>query len=281
MNSITIQANAKINLALFVRYKREDGFHEIESIFQEIDFADRITVKRSEGIVFNTNSKRLSNSRKNLCTDAGYLLKEECKIPGLEISLQKIIPISAGLGGGSSDAAAVLKAGLKLYKVKLSRKKLSSLAAKLGSDVPFFLSGKTAYVYGRGDGIRKIRSQYNYYIVLIIPKLSISTSWAYKNLRLGLTKKECNLKLISLEFYGLNVEDFKKFFYNDFEESVFKVYPQLREIKHSLYKEGADYASLSGSGSTIFGIFQSPDTANRACNLLSRFYRCELVKPVL
>ena len=281
MNKIIVKANAKINLALFVKFKREDGFHEIESIFQEVDFGDQLMIKKSEEISFKTDSHLLREKESNLCTDAAQLLKEEYKIPGLEIELKKRIPVGAGLGGGSSDAAAVLKAGLQLYNIPVSEIELFSLAAKLGSDVPFFLSGKTAYVYGRGDGIKKVRSRMNYSVILVMPGVLISTSWAYKNLRLGLTKKECNLKLISLEFYDLKVDDFEKCFHNDFEESIFEVYPELKKIKHALFQEGAKFASLSGSGSALYGIYQSENEARSAYNKLSKLYLCEMAKPVL
>ena len=281
MNKITVKANAKINLALYVKDKRKDGFHEIESIFQEVDFGDQLSIEKADEISFKTNLKELSNQPSNICIDAAELLRKNYKIPGLKINLNKRIPIGAGLGGGSSDAAAVLKAGIHLYKLKIGKEKLLTLAALLGSDVPFFLSGKTAYVYGRGDVLKSIKSSIYYYIILVMPEVNISTSWAYKNLRLGLTKNDCNLKFISLEFCDLNVEDFAHFFHNDFEECVFEVYPQLEKIKCSLYETGADYASLSGSGSTVYGIYRSEDKAQSALKSFGSQYRCVFTTPVL
>ena len=160
-------------------------------------------------------------------------------------------------------------------------KKLCSLAAELGSDVPFFIKGKTAYVSGRGEIIKRVKSKKGYFIVLVIPDVNISTSWAYKNLRLGLTKNETNLKFISLKFYELNVEDFGRYFYNDFENLVFEVYPQLKKIKSSLDQAGADYSGLSGSGSCIFGIFRCRTEAENAQHVLNINYRCILTEPVL
>jgi len=281
MNSIIINANAKINLALFVKYKRGDGFHEIESIFQEIDFGDQLIISKADKIIFQTDSAILKNQGNNLCVQAAQLLKKEYHIPGLAIDLKKRIPIGAGLGGGSSNAAAVLKAGIQLFKMKIDESNLCLLASSLGSDVPFFLRGKTAIIRGRGDNIKQIKWKENYFIILVLPDVSISTSWAYKNLRLGLTKNESNLKFISLKFQKSGVEDFMHYFKNDFEKMVFKVYPQLEKIKNLLYKEGADYASLSGSGSTVFGIYRSKEIAENAFKLISVNYKCVFTQPVL
>jgi 4-diphosphocytidyl-2-C-methyl-D-erythritol kinase len=281
MNSIIVKSNAKINLALFIKYKRVDGFHEIESIFQEIDFGDQLIISKADKIVFKTDSPVLKNQDNNLCIQAAQLLQKEYHIPGLAIDLKKQIPIGAGLGGGSSNSAAVLKAGIQLFKMKIEQEKIHLLASRLGSDVPFFLRGKTALIRGRGDNIQQVKWKGNYYIILVIPDLSISTTWAYKNLRLGLTKNESNLKFISLKFHKLDVGDFTHYFHNDFEKVVFKVYPHLEQIKNLLYKEGADYASLSGSGSTIFGIYRSKERAQKAIKLLSLSYTCVLTVPVL
>jgi 4-diphosphocytidyl-2-C-methyl-D-erythritol kinase len=281
MNKITIEAHAKINLALAVKYKRPDGYHEIESIFQEINFSDQLIIGKADRILFQTDSPILKNKDTNLCLQAARLLKKEYHISGLSIDLKKQIPIGAGLGGGSSDAAAILKSGIQLFHVKIRRKKLLSLAAQLGSDVPFFMHGKTALISGRGEIIRQLKSNKIYYILLVIPDLAISTSWAYKNLKLGLTKNKTNLKLISLKFLDLNVDDFGKYFRNDFENLVFEVHPQLEKIKRSLYKEGADYASLSGSGSSMYGIFRSKEVVQKVFNLLSMNYKCILTHPVL
>ena len=144
MQSLQIKANAKINLALAVKNKRSDNYHELDLIYQEIDFCDKLTLRKSNRIEFSTDSLSLQKEANNLCKKAANLLQKKFQIPGLEIYLEKRIPIGAGLGGGSSDAAAVLKGGMELYQLKISNEQLLSLSSKLGADAPFFLFGGTA-----------------------------------------------------------------------------------------------------------------------------------------
>jgi 4-diphosphocytidyl-2-C-methyl-D-erythritol kinase len=154
------------------------------------------------------------------------------------------------------------------------------MAARLGSDVPFFLRGKTAYVRGRGELLETIDLTTEYQVLLIMPEIEISTAWAYKNMKLTLTKKNTDYKFKSFIFYKLSVRDFKSEFQNDFEKIVIKAHPELGKIKNMLYTVGADFASLSGSGSSLFGVFSSKDSANSAYNELNKKYSCCLVNPV-
>ena len=281
MQEIRIAANAKINLALAIRYRRPDGYHEIESIFQEIDFCDHLIIKKYEGIRFTSNLKSLETDPSNLCVAATRLMMENFGIAGLSINLDKKIPVGAGLGGGSSDAAAVLKAAAQLFDLHLDRRALIALAEQLGSDVPFFLTGRTAWVTGRGEKIKPVAAEQNYFLLLVLPEIRISTVWAYKKLNLNLTKDECKHKFIGFNFHEIGVTDFKKYYYNDFERTLFVVFPELAEIKQRIYDAGADFAALSGSGSTLFGIFQSRSQAEKACNLLESAYKVQLAKPIL
>ncbi len=280
MNSLQINANAKINLGLLVKFKREDGFHEIESIFQEIDFGDEIILKPNHGISFTTNSDELKTEKNNSCIQAAGILMREFSIDGLSIELNKKIPIGAGLGGGSSDAMAVLKGGIKLYQSQIEDETISCFAAQLGSDVSFFLRGKTAHVSGRGEIIQPIKIGLKYYVLLVMPGLKISTLWAYKSLGMHLTKKDNDYKFKSSNLLGLTIGSLKKIFHNDFEKSIFDAHPELANIKDLLYSEKADFSCLSGSGSTVFGIFSTLQQAKQAGRELSKKYNCIIAKPI-
>jgi len=175
MKHILLKAYAKINLALALKFKRSDGYHEIETIYQEIDFYDRVKVAKTQRITMICNHPGLPCDSSNLCIGAANLLQREFNIPGIFINLEKNIPIGAGLGGGSSDAAAVLKGGINLYGIKIEQERLITLAAELGSDVPFFLYGGSAYGRGKGEIITPITLQANYTVLLITPNIEIST----------------------------------------------------------------------------------------------------------
>jgi 4-diphosphocytidyl-2-C-methyl-D-erythritol kinase len=281
MNSIEIKANAKINLALAVKHKRDDGYHELELIFQEIDLFDRLVLSSDNAINFITNSSDLTNESDNICIKAVRLMQHEFNIPGLKIYLEKRIPIGGGLGGGSSDAAAVLKGTRELYKLTVPDEHLLALASELGADVPFFIIGKAAYGTGIGEILRPITIYKDYHVLLVIPDVRISTVWAYKNLNLALTSKSGDYKFRGFRFQDLKLSDFRSEFFNDFEESVFKAYPSLRDLKSRLYDEGASFAAMSGSGSVLFGLFDTEKSCSLALNAMSKDTPCQMVKPIL
>jgi 4-diphosphocytidyl-2-C-methyl-D-erythritol kinase len=281
MNSIEIKANAKINLALVVKYKREDGYHEIELIYQEIDFHDRLILKKATGIEFSTDSEDLQNESSNLCITAARLLIDAFDLPGMKIHLEKKIPIGSGLGGGSSNAAAVLKGGLELYRRETSDKRVQSLAEKIGSDVPFFLEGGTAYGTGKGEILKKVHLTADYHVLLILPDIKISTLWAYKNLNLALTRKKHDYKFKGFTIQNLDLSHFRSEFYNDFENLVFKHHPQLAIVKSELYDLEADFVSLSGSGSAMYGLFSSLSKAEEASDVLNHRFNAQICRPVI
>jgi 4-diphosphocytidyl-2-C-methyl-D-erythritol kinase len=281
MKSIEVKANAKINLSLAIKFQRKDGYHELELIFQEIDYADRLILSKDTGINFTTDSPELSGEGENLCVQAGKLLMENCKIPGLKIHLEKRLPVGAGLGGGSSDAAAVLKGGLHLYNIAISDNVFAGMASGIGADVSFFLKGGAAYGTGIGEILEQIEICTNYYILLVLPEIKISTPWAYKNLKLVLTREYTDYKFRGFRFQDLKLSEFKSEFYNDFENSVFQHYPQLAEIKKELYERGAIFASLSGSGSTIYGLYPSSSAVKTAFSNFRDRYRCHVTRPAI
>ena len=281
MESLEVIANAKINLALAVKNKRADGYHEVELIFQEIDFHDKVHLFKSDTIKFSTDSPILQHEPSNLCFTAAKVLVSEFNIPGLQIQLEKKLPIGAGLGGGSSNAAAILRGGLELYGLAYSMDKLNDIAVKMGADVPFFLIGGTAYGSGRGEILTSITMNSDYHILLILPEIHISTEWAYKNLNLTLTRKNDDHKFRGFRFQNLNLSEFNSEFYNEFENLVFRHYPNLLVVKSELHDRGAEYASLSGSGSALYGLFSSRTTAENALKMMGKKYKCQLSRPVV
>lgn len=280
MDSIELKANAKINLALAIKCKRDDGYHEIELIFQEIDFCDRIILEKAHTSTFRTDSETLQQESNNLCLTAAKYLQEEFDIPGLNIFLEKKLPIGSGLGGGSSDAAAVLKGGIKLYGLNIPYQELHSIAERIGSDVPFFLNGGTAYGAGRGEILQTIQITTDYFVLLVLPEIKISTPWAYKNLNLTLTRKNDDYKFKGFTIQNLDLVDFRSEFRNDFENLVFKHHPELASLKSEMYELGADYASLSGSGSALYGLYKSKSTAENAGEKLKSKHSTYICRPV-
>jgi 4-diphosphocytidyl-2-C-methyl-D-erythritol kinase len=283
MNTLRLPSYAKINLALFVKGKRGDGYHEIETIFQQISLHDEIQLKVTEAaeVEFSCNKAEIPTGITNLCVRAAYLLKLEGGVKsGVEIALQKNIPVSAGLGGGSSNAAVVLLGLNKLWKLNWPREKLRELAVKLGSDVPFFIEGGTALGEGRGEILRNLNFDWELPIVVVFPKVAIPTKWAYDELNLSLTIRKKYITLPHFKNINFNNVEFYQGFKNDFEGVVFKKYPDLLEIKSRLKESGAIYASLSGSGSSVFGIFDNGEAANAAKSAFERRYPVFVTQPV-
>lgn len=250
------KASAKINLGLYVKRKREDGFHEIESVFHKIpiyDFVELLPAEQDEMFVHNTEVP--GDTSENICLKAVQLLRKKNLIQNhYQIHLLKNIPIGAGLGGGSSDATSVISLLNEVEDLNLSKQQLAELSAELGSDCPFFFENEAALVQGRGEKISPIDfSLKGYYLVLIYPNLHISTGEAYGNVDLEKTTK--NPLQLDLSPY-----DWQSNWRNDFELGLFEIYPVLHRIKNELIQLGAFYASMSGSGSTVYGLFRNAPT---------------------
>ncbi|MBL4594767.1 MAG: 4-(cytidine 5'-diphospho)-2-C-methyl-D-erythritol kinase [Flavobacteriales bacterium] len=249
-----VYPNAKINIGLNVVEKRDDGFHNIESIFYPVmDVFDVLEVVENDENQLAYTSSGISipgDKDSNLCVKAFHLIRADYPIPFVKIHLQKKIPIGAGLGGGSSDASFMLKALNELFELNLTLEQLVNYAKQLGSDCAFFIENKPVYACGKGDEFENIELDLSAYTIKIeYPEIHIGTAEAYN----GVTPSpsELNLK----ELITTPISDWTKSIKNDFEASVFPQYPEIEKIKQKIYTNGAVFASMTGSGSAVFGIF--------------------------
>ncbi len=274
-SKLRLTAPAKINLVLKILFRRSDGYHELYTIFQKITLTDILEIElRSDGpdIYFQVSGEiDVPKGQDNLCVKAARVLAKELGgVPPVAIYLHKAIPTEAGLGGGSSDAAAVLKGLNSLLGDPLAQEDLLRLAQSLGADVPFFL---VPYSTALGQGIGECLSPWpthQAYYLLVFSGLKVPTKWAYQNLRLTTRHKPPNYEPARpLWSQGL---------VNDFEPVVFRAYPVLKEIKQGLLASGAVAALLSGSGATVFGVFEEKSAAERAKeDMEKKGFRAEVV----
>lgn len=250
--------NAKINIGLNVLKKRVDGYHDLETIFYPIGLTDALEVVESETLQFTSSGFKIpGNSMDNLCIKAYHLLSKDFKLPQVHIHLHKHIPIGAGLGGGSSDASFFIKLMNDKFDLGIELSRMEEYASQLGSDCPFFIQNRPVIAHGRGDQMQAIDLDLkNYFVVLIMPPIQVSTAEAYA----GVIPSAVSNSLLDL--IKLPVDDWKSAIKNDFERSVFNQYPVIAEIKSKLYDAGALYASMSGSGSSVFGIFRKKNQLN-------------------
>lgn len=243
--------NAKINIGLNVIEKRPDGYHNIETIFYPIGWKDVLEAVPSDTYRLQNGGIHIDgDSENNLVTKAYRLLEKNYHIRPMNVYLHKVIPFGAGLGGGSSDAAFLLKLINEMEQLGLSEKQLESYAAQLGADCSFFIRNEAVYAYQKGEAFKKIKlSLKGYFLVLIKPNIPVSTAEAYS----GITPKKPAFSLI--ESIQQPIDTWKDTIVNDFEKSVFASHPAIAKIKEDLYQLGAVYASMSGSGSSVYGIF--------------------------
>ncbi len=256
---------AKVNLFLHVGEKLHDGYHKIDSLMQEITLADEIIVeKRDDKKIVITSSVPIP-LKENLCYKAAELFMDTYKISsGVSISIKKNIPLGAGLGGGSSNAATVIKSMNNLFRVHASVDNLIPLGRKIGSDVPFFLFGKSARIQETGEKITPMSEIPKLWFVLIYPNIPISTKEVY------LLWDERGTSTVSQEININSIQDLIYLMKNDLEEVVFSAYPELRNIKESLLDHGARHVMLSGSGSTVFGAFDSEVHTKKTAEKIKR-----------
>ena len=258
-DSLTILAPAKINLFLEVLCKRPDGFHEINSAFQAVSLYDKLAFELSDepGIQISTTMNvDLPIDQNNLIYRAFEAVDQRFSLErGLQVILEKNIPISAGLGGGSADAAATIKAVNILFDMGLSDHQMAEIGLEVGSDVPFFFSNGQALVSGRGETVKMAEFPTDYQLVLVTPDLAVSTAKAYAGLKMDLTKPKNPFRLSRCSTVGNLVLELQ-LTGNDFEKIHFLSYPELGRIKNGLQDLGASLVRLSGSGPTIFGLFR-------------------------
>lgn len=256
---IKIEAPAKINLYLEITGKRADGYHNLETIMQTVSLFDEITVEDApSGILLECDNSQLPTGSSNIVYKAAEAVQKRFNIAkGVKITLKKIIPMGAGLGGGSSDAAATLKALVKLWNIQTDKKELEKIAAGLGADVPFFLTGGTALCEGIGEIVTPLANIKKMPIILVNPGFGVSTPSVYKNVKFPLTKSRKIHTIRRLICGGsFNKNNALKYCFNRLEEFVFPDYPEIAKIKSIMTDLGC--ASLmSGSGATVFGIFGS------------------------
>ncbi|MFM6975926.1 MAG: 4-(cytidine 5'-diphospho)-2-C-methyl-D-erythritol kinase [Sphingobacteriaceae bacterium] len=246
--------NAKINIGLNIIERRPDGYHNLESVFYPVRINDALEVVEAGELQFTSSGLDIPGKLEdNLCVKAFYLLKQDFNIPPVHIHLHKHIPIGAGLGGGSADAAFFIKLMNEKFDLGLGVEQMEAYARKLGADCAFFIQNEPVYAFAKGDEFEPVKLDLNaYYLVLVMPDVTVSTGMAYSGIK-PLASSQYLPAVVQLP-----LEEWKKSIKNDFETSVFGQYPVIRGIKAALYESGAMYAAMSGSGSSVYGIFKQP-----------------------
>ena len=264
--------NAKINIGLNITEKRADGYHNLETIFYPVELCDALEFVVDEETKFACSGLEIEgNPDNNLIIKAYKLLQEEFDLPHLNIHLHKTIPMGAGLGGGSSDAAFMLKMLNEEFKLNLTSEELQAKAVKLGADCAFFVENRPVLAKGIGNIFEPTCVDLSgYQIVLIKPEVHVSTAEAYG----GCKPQRWTMPLE--EVIKLPITEWKHHIHNDFEKTVFVAHPELAEIKEMLYNKGAIYAAMSGSGSTIYGIFENTKIDDFSTKIKSQVYCFEL-----
>ena len=271
MKQIRLKAMAKINLGLDVVRRREDGYHEVRMIMQTVNLYDKlvITVSEEPGIRLTTNLGFLPVNEDNLIYKAARLLMDEYDIKkGVDIQLQKFIPVAAGMAGGSTDAAATLIGMNRLYRLNLSRQQLMDYGVKLGADVPYCIVGGTALSEGIGEILTPLPDVPKGYVLVAKPGINVSTRFVYTNLKLNEVTEHPD---IDAQIEAIKEQDFRKMaglMGNVLETVTIPAHPIIQEIKDFMMTEGAVNAMMSGSGPTVFGLFEDKQLAEKACEKL-------------
>jgi len=328
--SVSIRTPAKINLLLHIKGKRWDGYHDIITIMQAVDLFDELLIERSDNLEIICSSPDVPADENNLVYKAALRLREFANIKaGARINLKKNIPVAAGLGGGSSDAAAALAGLNALWGLGFSNDKLINIGREVGSDVPFFIGGPTAAGFGRGDELLQLSNETDYWYLLVNPGILVSTAWVYSQVdisandennpplpvamlrsngspaplekggkggfervspggnwigplvqpNLELTKEVVHIKIFLPDGLRLDGNNIWLFPYNDLEGVVIRRYPVIKKIKDEMVASGAMCALMSGSGSSVFGVFRDRDSAERAGRNMQHYeWRTWIVK---
>ena len=273
MRELKLKAKAKINLGLDVVRKREDGYHEVRMIMQMINLYDKITLRKKTepGITVTANLSYLPVNEDNLVYRAAKLLMDEFQVDGgLEIELQKYIPVATGMAGGSTDAAAVMVGVNRIFQLGLNKKQLMERGVKIGADVPFCIMRGTALAEGIGEELTPLPAMPHCSLVIAKPKIHVSTKFVYGNLKVGELTEHPDIDGQVQALRENNLEQLVTRMGNVLETVTIPAYPVIDEIKHTMMKYGAMGAMMSGSGPTVFGIFEKEDKAQEVCRLLKK-----------
>ncbi|MGH2453150.1 MAG: 4-(cytidine 5'-diphospho)-2-C-methyl-D-erythritol kinase [bacterium] len=271
LKELHLNAYAKINLALNVLAPRDDGYHDVETVLHTIDLHDAVTLReREEGIEVRTDSPEVPQDARNLVVRAAQVLRDTFGVQrGVEIEIRKGIPVASGLGGGSSDAAITLMGLVQMWKIRLNGRGLLSLAASLGSDVPFFLEGGAALARGRGDRVSWLPPLPTTWVVLARPRVEVSTAWAYGNLDLPslTTRPEPGAMVEAMRREDLPAVG--RLLGNVFEGLLTRTHPAVGDLKRRILAGEAYGASLSGTGPTVFGLMANEAAARKTAEDLA------------
>lgn len=261
MEKLEVKSPAKINLGLNIISKRDDGYHNLETIFYPLKIYDILTFEKSIKDEFIANDEHLILDNSNLILRAKQILEELFAIKlTCKITLDKNIPIGAGLGGGSSNAASTLLGLIKLFDLKIEKNQLRKIALQLGSDVPFFLNPVPSYSNSRGENLTPINIKICDNILIVNPRINLSTKWAFSKLK-TLNSHSNYSKLLDGKRFDYN--NLRELLSNDFEDIVFPIHPAIKNIKLKMYEEEAELSLMTGTGSTVFGIFKNYEEAKR------------------
>lgn len=266
-NDISLKALAKINLGLDVVRRREDGYHEVRMIMQTIYLYDRLDIKRTQepGIQIQTNLSFLPVNENNLIYKAAKLLMDEFSITdGVSVKLDKRIPVAAGMAGGSTDAAAMLIGVNRLFSLGLTKKQLMERGVQIGADVPYCIMRGTALAEGIGEALSPLPPMVKCPVLIAKPSISVSTKFVYQNLKLDDTTIHPDIDLMIEDIKAKNLHDIAAHMGNVLETVTIPNYPVIDEIKKHMLSHGAVGAMMSGSGPTVFGLFDDEDTAKKA-----------------
>jgi len=258
-----IPSPAKINVFLHVVGKRPDGYHELETLMCPIDLCDSVTLSfKSSGVTVRCDHPKVPDGRDNIAYHAAERFFEVAALRGgVDVSIDKNIPVAAGLGGGSSNAATVLAEMNKHYGHPLSNEELRAVGLQVGADVPFFLFGGAAFATGVGEHLEPVVGVPPLWIILVYPRIEISTAWVYGNLKLGLTICEENY---NVSWFLEDLSNVQHILCNDLEQVTAREFPEIEAIKAALLQVGAKGSLMTGSGPTVFGLFESRDQAVEA-----------------
>jgi 4-diphosphocytidyl-2-C-methyl-D-erythritol kinase len=279
VKKIELKARAKINLSLDVLNKRSDGYHEVKMLMQTLELHDTITIKQIDnGIEVNCNSPYVPSNNQNIAYKAAEVLLKAVNIKtGVSINITKKIPVAAGLAGGSSNAAAVLKGLNEMFSLGISETELMIFGKQIGADVPYCIKGETMLSEGIGEILTKISQLTKTHIILVKPKIGVSTAWVYKNLNLLQIKERPQTELLIKAIGEKNIEYLALNMKNVLESVTVPKYPIIDEIKKKMVNEGASGSMMSGSGPTVFGIYKDIKMAEKAWDLLRTDKRCDCI----